>query len=69
MGGDDYDFCDYCHEEIEGTFRLRAVGFVEEYNAPLVKVWCGECEVPDDIDLEAHEALWRALAQQATEDA
>ena len=64
------DFCDYC-----GTsgppLRVRIVGTVpkgEELGGfPIAKMWCGECEVPDDIDRDAAASFLNKLARKRRE--
>lgn len=60
------DWCDYCHDDLEGTFYLRAVDFTDfdGHRAPLVKTWCGSCEPGDAIDPAASAALTNAITAQ-----
>ena len=60
------DFCDYCGVT-EHPRKLRIVGTIPEGDEleglPLVKMWCGRCEVPDDIDHDAQETFLNKLFQ------
>jgi len=52
------DYCDYCGEKGEHLY-LRILGFTEDEGEefPLVKIWCGDCEPGDEIDLAAYTAF------------
>lgn len=58
LDGNDIDTdCDYCRRR-PGVY-LRFVGFIElaEARLPEVRLWCGECQTDDDIDMAALNAF------------
>lgn len=63
------DFCDYCGAT--EPRQLRIVGTTPEGEElgglPLAKMWCGECEVPDDIDRGAAASFLNKLARKRRE--
>lgn len=54
------DLCDYCYDKQAGW--LRVVGEFE--GLPLVKLWCGACPVPDDIDPDANRGFVHKLLKK-----
>lgn len=56
--------CDYCFAT-EAT-RLRFLGFtvMDGYEYPEVKLWCGDCELPDDRRPEAAAAQLAWMTRQ-----
>lgn len=63
------DFCDYCGAS--EPRQLRIVGTIPEGEdlggLPLAKMWCGECEAPDDIDRDAQASFLNKLNRKRRE--
>lgn len=61
---EDLYICDYCQTTLPQYFYLRAVRVIN--GEIVVRSWCGYCETPDDIDVEAQRALRESFKK--TED-
>ena len=43
-----YKWCDRCFEDITGQVYLEAVGWDDEFNAPIVELVCRECATNEE---------------------
>ena len=48
MSNNEYWRCDRCYEDITGQFYLEAVGWDEEFSAPIVEFICRECATNEE---------------------
>ena len=44
----EYEWCDRCSEDLEGSFFIGAVGWDEEFSAPIVEVVCRKCSSEEE---------------------
>lgn len=49
----DNDLCDYCYSRPFSYIRPVGVEIDGENRVPVIRMWCGECDVDDDTDIEA----------------